>query len=67
MRPNSEFCLMTCEHLNITEWDQSELKKTTGVLIPHECLKYDTRLYHRAAHPKLFKCDKCYQEGETHD
>lgn len=67
MKQNSEFCPMICEHLNITEQDQSELKKNTGKTTPHWCLKYDIKLYHLLAHPRIFKCNQCYQEGETHD
>lgn len=67
MKQCNDSCPMTCKYLNITEWGQSELKKTTGETIPHWCLKYDTKLYHLSAHPRLFKCEECYQEGETHD
>lgn len=61
----NEYCPMTCNYLNITEWDQNQLKNSTGETIRHMCLKYDQPLYHMLAHPNLYKCEECYKETKN--
>lgn len=57
-----DFCPETCPYLSLTELRQAELKNITGINSIHKCMKYNERLYHLAAHPKLYKCAKCYHE-----
>ena len=40
---NTEFCIRDCEHLSITEAEQS---KSNNHHKPHVCLKYNTRVFH---------------------
>lgn len=57
-----DFCPETCPYLSLTELRQTELKNITGINSIHKCMKYNERLYHLAAHPKLYKCTQCYHE-----
>ena len=57
-----DFCPETCPYLSLTELRQAELKNITGINSIHKCMKYNERLYHLAALPKLYKCAQCYHE-----
>lgn len=63
MTMNNDFCPRDCEHLSLTEADQSRLH--TIRVRAHFCLKYNTRLYHLTAHPDLYKCKECFEENSN--
>jgi hypothetical protein len=56
---NCEFCSKDCKYLTPTEQQQNENFVKTGQRDLHICSKYNTRLYHKSAHPALFKCEAC--------
>ncbi len=61
---NNDFCLPTCKFLSITEDKQDMIKVITGSRPFHICNKYDKRLYHKSAHPHIFKCEECFNEDK---
>jgi hypothetical protein len=62
MKMTNEFCPNNCEHLSITEEKQNFIHMIAGIKPQHRCSKYIKPLYHMLAHPKLYKCEECYQE-----
>jgi hypothetical protein len=57
------FCPADCEHLSITEYQQN-MRKKDGIHENHWCNKYDCRLHHLSAHPRLYKCKQCFEGRE---
>ena len=57
-----EFCPRDCEHLSVTEDEQTVARKD-GIHKEHWCNKYDCRLFHLTEHPMLYKCDRCKKES----
>lgn len=47
------FCDPECEHLNPRETDQDKTKQR------HICTKYHNQVFHRNAHPFLWRCNEC--------
>lgn len=62
MKMNNEYCPTDCEYLSLKESEQASLTKKLGFIPPHICNKYDQKLYHLLAHPKLYKCKECLKE-----
>lgn len=54
-----QYCPQDCKYLNVSEEAQQKLKREK---VQHKCLKYDVRLYHMLAHPKLYKCGECIND-----
>lgn len=59
MKENLDFCPNNCPNLNLTEEQQNMLDEPKL----HFCTKYKVRLYHRLAHPNLYKCEQCFKES----
>ena len=59
---NDIYCPINCLYLNVTEEEQNRIKKDTGNMIHHVCLKYEEPLYHLSEPYKLHKCKQCCEE-----
>jgi hypothetical protein len=65
MKMSNEYCPIDCEHLSLKESEQVSLTKKLGFIPPHVCNKYEQKLYHFLAHPKLYKCEECLKENSS--
>lgn len=49
-----------CDFLNITEDEQNKLKRSTGTIFQHFCIKYNKRVIHAPySEPLIHPCDDC--------
>ena len=62
----------TCRHINCTEREQSEFRRSLGMLIPHICHKYNKRVFHNVGATRnlnhssyLYPCEECLKETEN--
>lgn len=58
----SIFCPVDCRYLNQNEEQQNENFYKTGHRGLHECMKFNTRVYHKSYHPRLLKCEECFKK-----
>lgn len=57
-----------CKYLKITEEEQNFIKQRGNTFVPHWCLKYNKRVFHKPYHePMIHPCDECIKEKENNN